>query len=495
MPGNRTRRPPERYNELPTRPRRQRQTGNGMEPNQPPPAAETRAIRRQSGHETLSASNPATAPGQTSALAPTSAQAQTPTSVPSQAPSSAQAPAPASVHELATAPPTTTHLNQERDSQADFDDTTELDIVQYLRHQLRLEREQHQRKIQEILANAAQTAQAIPQESLARMSIQTPSKPPRFTRSFDGTTNYRAFRTFFQTAAERRNWTEEDQLDNIMNALTGLTSEIVAEVAETGPLTFSRLDVALLIVYGTEKTTDELERESHAVKQTTDETPRAFATRLDRTGRKAMRGFPEERIQAALKKAFLFGLRDHAQAAMLNLTNAATLDDLLSTIQRGHAELAISSIIEPLMKKAKINHTDVEIPAASNGSVAVKYPHRNPVPQPHGQMMEEGRSIDRKRANTSGYPAPGGSRRRRDGGSSESKRELRCFACEGKHTLKNCMEYNEFLRQRTNSRCAAPQGWYSQPPPPLMRAAPSATDTSQPAMPFVPAPQRQNQGN
>jgi len=105
------------------------------------------------------------------------------------------------------------------------------------------------------------------------MSIQTPSKPPRFTKTFDGTTNYRAFRTLFQTAAERRNWTEEDQLDNLMNALTGLTSEIVAEVAETGPLTFSRLDAALLKVYGTEKTTDELEREFHAVKQTTDETP------------------------------------------------------------------------------------------------------------------------------------------------------------------------------------------------------------------------------
>jgi len=67
-----------------------------------------------------------------------------------------------------------------------------------------------------------------------------------------------------------------------------------------------------------------------------------------------MRGFPEERIQAALKKAFLFGLRDRAQAAMLNLTNAATLDDLLSTIHRSHAGLAISSIIEPLMKRPKL---------------------------------------------------------------------------------------------------------------------------------------------
>ena len=235
MPGNRNRRPPERYNELPTRPRWQRQTRNGMKPNQPPPAAETRAIRRQRGQETLSAPNPATAPGQTSALAPTSASAQTPTSVPSQAPNSAQAPAPASVNELATAPPTTTHLNHERDSQADFDDTNELDIVRYLRHQLRLEREQHQRQIQEILANAAQTAQAVPQEALARMSIQTPNKPPRFTRTFDGTTNYLAFRTLFQTAAERRNWTEEDQLDNLINALTGQASDIVAEVAETGP--------------------------------------------------------------------------------------------------------------------------------------------------------------------------------------------------------------------------------------------------------------------
>ena len=112
----------------------------------------------------------------------------------------------------------------------------------------------YKRQIQEILANAAQTAQAVPQEALARMSIQTPSKPPRFTKTFDGTTNYRAFRTLFQTAAERRNRTEEDQLDNLMNALTGLTSEIVAELAETGPLTFSRLDAALLKVYGTEKT-------------------------------------------------------------------------------------------------------------------------------------------------------------------------------------------------------------------------------------------------
>jgi len=74
-----------------------------------------------------------------------------------------------------------------------------------------------------------------------------------------------------------------------------------------------------------------------------------------------MRGFPEERIQAALKKAFLLGLRDRVQAAMLNLTNAATLDNLLSTIHRSHAELAISSIIEPLMKKATVNHTDVEL--------------------------------------------------------------------------------------------------------------------------------------
>jgi len=198
-----------------------------------------------------------------------------------------------------------------------------------------------------------------------------------------------------------------------MNALTGVISEIVAEVAETGPLTFSRLDAGLLKVYGTEKTTCELEREFHAVKQAADETPRSFATRLDRAGRKAMRGFPEERIQAGLKKAFLFGLRDRAQAAMLSLTNAATLDDLLLTIRRSHAELAISSIIEPLTKKDKINHNDVEIPTASNGSVAVKYPHRNPVPQPHGQMREEGRSIDRKKTNTSGYPAPGGSPRRR----------------------------------------------------------------------------------
>jgi len=105
------------------------------------------------------------------------------------------------------------------------------------------------------------------------MSIQTPNKPPRFTRTFDGTTNYRAFRTLFQTAAERRNWTEEDQLDNLINALTDQASDIVAEVAETGTLTLSRLDAALLKVYGAEKTIDKLEREFQAVQQGADETP------------------------------------------------------------------------------------------------------------------------------------------------------------------------------------------------------------------------------
>jgi len=57
-----------------------------------------------------------------------------------------------------------------------------------------------------------------------------------------------------------------------MNALTGQTSEIVAEGGETGTLTFSLLDAALLKVNGTEKTTEELECEFHAVKQAADET-------------------------------------------------------------------------------------------------------------------------------------------------------------------------------------------------------------------------------
>jgi len=155
---------------------------------------------------------------------------------------------------------------------------------------------------------------------------------------------------------------------------TGQTSEIVAEVAETGTLTFSRLDAALLKVYGTEKTTDELEHEFHAVKQAADETPKAFATRLDRAGRKAMRGFPKERIQAALKKAFLFGLRDRVQAAMLNLTNAATLDDLPSTIHRSHAELAISSIIEPLMERPKLTITTWKFRQPSTGPLRSEIP-------------------------------------------------------------------------------------------------------------------------
>jgi len=211
-------------------------------------------------------------------------------------------------------------------------------------------------------------------------------------------------------------------MDNLINALTDQASDIVAEVAETGTLTLSRLDAALLQVYGTEKTIDELERELQAVQQGADETLRAFATRLDRAGRKAMRGFREERIQASKKKAFLLGLRDRVQAAMLTLTNAATWDSLLSAIHRSHADSAISSIIEPLMKKAKVNHTDVELPSTSNKTVTVNYTHGNHPLQPLGHEKEDERPHGRKRTYTFAYPAPGDSRR-----GSDEDRETRRF--------------------------------------------------------------------
>jgi len=109
---------------------------------------------------------------------------------------------------------------------------------------------------------------------------------------------------------------------------TGPAAEIVHEVAGTGTLTYATLDAALMRAYGSKKAHDELEREFQDVKQEDNGTPRAFATRIGRARRKAMRGFPEDRIQSTLKKACPLGLQDGAQVAMLNVTNAKTLDDL-----------------------------------------------------------------------------------------------------------------------------------------------------------------------
>ena len=112
----------------------------------------------------------------------------------------------------------------------------------------------------------------------------------------------------------------DDQLD-ILNALTGPAAEIVDEVAETGTLTYATLNAALMRVYGAKKAHDELEREFQAVKQENNETPRAFAPRIDR---------------------FLLGLQDRAQATMLNVTNA---DTLCSAIVQSRAFVYVCVII------------------------------------------------------------------------------------------------------------------------------------------------------
>ena len=86
------------------------------------------------------------------------------------------------------------------------------DVIVFLRHQLRREREEHEeqmrrereehcQQIREQLANATNTTRALPAETLqtrSNPSDNAPShKPPTFIRTFDGTSNYQTFHTLF----------------------------------------------------------------------------------------------------------------------------------------------------------------------------------------------------------------------------------------------------------------------------------------------------------
>jgi len=83
------------------------------------------------------------------------------------------------------------------------------DVVNFLRHQLHREREEHEeqmrrereehcQQIRELLANATNITRALPTETLqtrCNPSDAPNHKLPRFTRTFDGTSNYQTFHT------------------------------------------------------------------------------------------------------------------------------------------------------------------------------------------------------------------------------------------------------------------------------------------------------------
>ena len=420
---SRVRRPPVRYSGVSSPRRRQRQATDGPEDT---PSADARTARMTQSHTVTGAPVSATpaSPIRTSArVQDTASRVATPEV------------------ELGMS---NLHLQDEQEG---------ADVIGFLRHRLRREREEHDeqmrrereehcQQIREILANATNgvTTRALPAETLQTRfnPSEAPNhKPPRFTRTFDGTSNYQTFHTLFRTTAERRNWTVDDQLDILMNALTGPAAEIVDEVAETGTLTYATLNAALMRVYGAKKAHDELEREFQAVKQEDNETPRTFAMRIDRAGRKAMRGFPEDRIQSALKKAFLLGLQDRAQAAMLNVTNAETL---LTTISRSHAELTISSVIEPLMKRAKVHRARVELPQSSRPEGADQ---GTLTPAAAGQKRNcmSNQRVDRRPPKTTEKytkQEPSSGTRTNE----QYRRTIRCYACKGNYTIRNRPEFN-----------------------------------------------------
>jgi len=144
-----------------------------------------------------------------------------------------------------------------------------------------------------------------------------------------------------------------------------------------------------------------------------------------------MRGFPEDRIQSALKIAFLLGLQDRAHAAMLILTNAETLDDLLMASSRSHTKLAIANVIEPLVKRARVHQTGV---VSATGSTPKALQSSNAARKRSGRSYqrderEEPQTAERYKSRTE-------ARRNAQG-----RRTIKCYACEGNHTIRDCPEY------------------------------------------------------
>jgi len=151
---------------------------------------------------------------------------------------------------------------------------------------------------------------------------------------------------------------------------------------------------------------------------------------------------------------------------------------IYSRLLTSHVELAISSVIEPLMKRAKVHHARVELTQSSRPKGADQGT-LTPAAARQKRSCKSDQKYDRRPPKTTErYTKQGPSSEART--NEQYKRTIRCYACEGNHTIWDCPEFNWYRRQRASSY----QGEYNQPSPSpsnMLRSPPPNMLRSSPA--------------
>ena len=187
---------------------------------------------------------------------------------------------------------------------------------------------------------------------LSRTTTTTTENPVKSRLGvYDGSTDYLVYKTHFENAAVKANWSEEDKCFHLSQQLRGEATRVYASLLRLGVrITYQKLDETLSKHFSKHISSAQARSVLVAIKQGPEQSMTDFARELEQAGRAYFVDVPEKFIQN-LFELFVKGLRDQECQLFCKYAQTETLDAALELVTTS------SAIDIPTAKKVRL--TDV----------------------------------------------------------------------------------------------------------------------------------------
>ena len=222
-------------------------------------------------------------------------------------------------------------------------------FILLLQQQMHKQQQQHQQQMQ-----LQQRQMELLLETVLNRSTTTTTENPVKSRLgvYDGSTDYLVYKTQFENAAVKANWSEEDKCFHLSQQLRGEGTKVYASLLRRGvSITYQKLDETLSKQFSKHISSAQARSVLMAIKQGPEQSMTDFARELEQAGRAYFVDVPEKFIQENLFELFVKGLRDQECQLFCKYAQTETLDAALELVTTS------SAIDIPTAKKVRL--TDV----------------------------------------------------------------------------------------------------------------------------------------